>query len=73
MNDSTVKEYKKCITDLLMKKYRLDELNARKAVRDSYFGESLKISRQNTLHIDPEQWADDIYEYIFEEPKLEEM
>lgn len=73
MNNATVKEFKKCITDILMKKYQLNELQARKAIRDSYFDESLKMSRQNTLHIDPEQWADDIYEYIYEEPELMEM
>lgn len=73
MNNATVKEFKKCITDILMKKYQLNELQARKAIRDSYFDESLKMSRQNTLHTDPEQWADDIYEYIYEEPELMEM
>lgn len=73
MNNSTVKEFKKCIAIILMKKYQLSELQARKAIRDSYFEESLKMSRQNTLHTDPEEWADDIYEYIYEEPELMQM
>lgn len=73
MNNSMVKDFKKCIINILMKKYRLSELDARRAIRDSYFDESLKMSTQNTLHIDPEEWADDIYEYIYEEPELMQM
>ena len=73
MNNSTVKEFKKCIASILMKKYQLSEVQARKAIRDSYFEESLKMSRQNTLHIDAEEWADDIHEYIYGEPELMQM
>ena len=73
MNNSMVKDFKKCIINILMKKYRLSELDVRRAIRDSYFDESLKMSTQNTLHIDPEEWADDIYEYIYEEPELMQM
>lgn len=59
MNSAT--EYEKCITVILMKKYGLSELEARYAIKSSFFDESLKISREDTLHDDPEMWADDIY------------
>lgn len=73
MNKSIVREFKHCICDILMKKYNLSEFEAMKAIRDSYFEESLKMSKENTLHLDPEEWADDIYDYIFNEPELMEM
>ena len=73
MNNSVIKEFKNCIAGILMKKYNLSEFEAIRAIRNSYFEESLKISKQNTLHLDPEEWADDIYEYIYEEPELMEM
>ena len=73
MNNSIVKDFKRCIVGILMKKYELSEFEAIKAIRDSYFDQSLKMSKQNTLHIDPEEWADDIYDYIYNEPELMEM
>ena len=73
MKTSVVKEYKKCVSSILMQKYHLNELEAMRAIRSSYFEESLKISRENTLHTDPEEWADDIYEYVYGEPMLIEM
>ena len=70
MNTSTVKEYKKCVSSILVNKYKLNELEAMRAIRSSYFEESLKISREDTLHTDPEEWADDIYEYVYGMPML---
>lgn len=59
-----VEEYKQCICSILMSKYNLYESEAMKAIHDSYFDESLRISEKDTLHTDPEEWADDIFEYI---------
>lgn len=61
-----VEEYKKCVSSILVNKYNLNELKAIEAIRTSYFDECLNISREDTLHTDPEEWADDIYAYYME-------
>ena len=73
MNKIVINDFKQCICEMLIEKYNLSEIEAIKAIRDSYFSESLKISEHDTLHLDPEVWADDIYEYICEEPQMVEM
>ncbi len=60
-----IEKYKRCICFILQSKYTLDEAEALKAIDNSCFGESLKIDENVTLHTDPEEWADDIYEYIY--------
>lgn len=60
-----IEEYKQCVCSILMSKYHISKNEAMKAVQNSYFDESLQIGENVTLHTDPEEWADDIYECVY--------
>lgn len=65
MAKTMVRMFKQCIAEILVDKYHLSEMDARRAIKNSYLDGSLKISVEDTLHEDTEMWADDIYEYIY--------
>lgn len=60
----TIVKFKQCIISILKDKYGMSNDNAFKAICSSWFDDALKISAHETLHMDPEQWADDIYECV---------
>lgn len=66
-----VASHKSCIITFLMSKYNLSEKTAKRCVAESYYYDSLQISVEETLHRDPEEWADDIYEYCWLNNKID--
>ena len=57
-----VKEYMNSVTNVIMKKYHLSEIEAYKAVKNSFLYDSLIKFPDETLHDDIETNADFVYE-----------
>ena len=66
-----IKAYQECVIEQLMKKYHLNELSARKLLRESYLPVALKMDAEETLHDPIEYWADMIYKESKEEKLLQ--
>ena len=66
-----VASHKSCIITFLMSKYNLSEEIAKWFITESYYYDSLNINVEETLHRDPEEWADDIYEYCWLNDKID--
>lgn len=56
------KEYMNSVTNVIMKKYHLSEIEAYKAVKNSFLYDSLIKFPDETLHDDIETNADFVYE-----------
>ena len=61
MNDSDINDFKRFVGESLMKKYHMTEIEARRAVRDSYLSQALKRDPGYVDHDTVEEWADFIY------------
>jgi hypothetical protein len=66
------KEYKMKVVECLVNKYKLNEIEAMRAIRDSYLEDSLKFYPNETIHDDIETNADNVY-YDYTHPKLMQM
>ena len=56
-----INRYKNNVLNCLMHKYNMDENNAIKIMQQSYLSESLTKFPEETIYIDVETTADDIY------------
>lgn len=63
MTKSEIKEFKGFVRDTLMREYRMNELEAYRAVQDSYLSEALQRDSDYVEHDTVEEWA----EFIFNE------
>lgn len=62
MNKTEIKEFKMYVRQTLMKKYHLNELDAQRAVNESYLTTALERDNDYIAHDTVEEWADFIYE-----------
>ncbi len=63
MTKSEIKEFKGFVRDTLMREYKMNELEAYRAVQDSYLSEALWRDSDYVEHDTVEEWA----EFIFNE------
>lgn len=61
MNRTEIKEFKHFVVECLMKNYRMDEISATRAVRDSYLSKALAGDPDYTMHDTVEEWAEYVY------------
>lgn len=59
-----IKEFKSFVKQALMKIYGMNEINAQRAVRDSYLSQALKRDKNYVDHDTVEEWAEFIYNEI---------
>ena len=71
MNNAEISEFKKFVRQTLMKKYRMSELEAQRAVCDSYLSLALKRDKGYVEHDSVEEWADFVYEEYRNEKLLQ--
>ena len=64
MNNAEIKEFKKYVRDTLVKKYHMTEVEAHRAVRDSYLSSALRRDNDYVEHDAVEEWADFIYDEV---------
>lgn len=65
------KEYMNSVVDVIVKKYKLSEIEAYKAVKQSFLYDSLMKFPDETLHDDIETNADFVYEDYMDERLLQ--
>ena len=71
MKNAEINEFKKFVRQTLMKKYHMSEIEAQKAVRDSYLSLALKRDKNYVEHDSVEEWADFVYEEYQKENLLQ--
>lgn len=69
MTSVQIKEFKKFVKQTLMKTYHMSEIDAQRAVRDSYLSQALKRDKNYVEHDTIEEWA----EFIYNELQSEEL
>lgn len=69
MTNAEIKEFKKYVRDTLVKTYHMNEIEATRAVRDSYLSKALAIDKDFVEHDTVEEWA----EFIHDEINSEEL
>jgi hypothetical protein len=66
------KEYKDKVIECLMQKYGMVEIEAVRAIRNSYLQDSLNIYPEETIHDDIEHNADNVF-HDYTHPQLMQM
>lgn len=61
MTDSDINDFKRFTEETLMNKYHMTEIEAHRAIRDSYLPQALKRDPGYVDHDTVEEWADFIY------------
>lgn len=69
MSGAEIKEFKKYVAQCLVKQYGMSEIQAFKAVRNSYLSIALKKDPDYVIHDTVEEWAD----YVYNEKNREEL
>ena len=64
MNNTEINEFKKYVRETLVKKYNMTEVEAHRAVRDSYLSSALQRDKDYVEHDTVEEWADFIYDEV---------
>lgn len=64
MTKSEIKEFKGFVRDTLVREYKMDELEAYRAVQDSYLSKALQRDRDYVEHDTVEEWAEFIHNEI---------
>lgn len=64
MTNAEIREFKKYVRDTLEKKYHMNEIEAARAVRDSYLSKALAKDKDFVEHDTVEEWAEFIYDEI---------
>jgi hypothetical protein len=64
MKETEIKEFKHFVRDTLINKYHMNEIEATRAVRDSYLSCALKMDKDFVEHDTVEEWADFIYNEV---------
>lgn len=70
MTKAEIKEFKRFVRETLVEKYKMDEIAAAHAVRDSYLSKALEMDNGFVEHDTIEEWADIIYEGMNSEELL---
>lgn len=64
MTNAEIKEFKGYIRQVLVKKYHMNEIEAYRAVRDSYLSKALKRDKNYVEHDTVEEWAEFVYDEV---------
>lgn len=64
MTNVQIKEFKKFVRETLMNKYQMREMDAQRAVRNSYLSIALERDKDYVEHDTVEEWADFVFEEI---------
>lgn len=64
MTKVEIREFKKYVREVLIKKYHLSELEAQRAVHNSYLSETLSRDCDYVEHDTAEEWADYVYDEV---------
>ena len=64
MTKVEIREFKKYVREVLIKKYHLSELEAQRAVHNSYLSETLSRDCDYVEHDTVEEWADYVYDEV---------
>lgn len=64
MTNAEIKEFKGFVKDTLVREYNMSELEAYRAVRDSYLSEALQRDKSYVEHDTIEEWAEFVYSEI---------
>ncbi len=70
MTKTEIREFKKYVCDSLIKTYHMNEIDAMRAVHDSYLSEALMMDRDFVEHDTVEQWAEFIHDEIMNKELL---
>ena len=70
MTNAEIKQFKRYVTDTLVKIYHMNEIEAARAVRDSYLSRALKNDKDFVEHDTVEEWAEIIHDEISNEELL---
>ncbi len=70
MTNAEIREFKSYVRDTLVRKYHLNEVEAVRAVRDSYLSKALAMDKDFVDHDTVEEWAEFIYDEINHESLL---
>ena len=64
MTKAEIKKFKSFIRDTLVREYNMSELEAYRAVQNSYLSKALQRDKDYVEHDTVEEWADIIYNEI---------
>ena len=70
MTKTEIREFKKYVCDSLIKIYHMNEMDAMRAVHDSYLSKALMMDRDFVEHDTVEQWAEFIHDEIMNKELL---
>ena len=70
MTNAEIREFKKYVRDTLVKTYHMNEIEAARAVRDSYLSKALANDKDFVEHDTVEEWAEFIHDEIISEELL---
>ena len=66
MTNAEIREFKGFIKDTLVREYSMNEVEAYRAVQNSYLSESLRRDKNYVEHDTVQEWAEFIYNEINE-------
>lgn len=64
MTNAEIREFKKYVRDTLVKNYHMNEIEAARAVRDSYLSQALANDSDFVEHDTIDEWAEFVYDEI---------
>ena len=70
MTNAEIREFKSYVRDTLVRKYHMTEMEASRAVHDSYLSGALTADKDFVDHDTVEEWAEFIYDEIKRENLL---
>lgn len=70
MNNADIREFKENVKQVLMKQYHMNEIDAHRAVRDSYLSKALSKDHDYVMHDTVEEWAEFVHHELSNDEKL---
>lgn len=64
MTNAEIREFKSFVKDVLIKQYNMNEVEAHRAVRNSYLSEALRRDKGYVEHDTVEEWAEYIHKEV---------
>lgn len=66
MTNAEIREFKRFVKDTLVRDYNMTEIEAHRAVQNSYLSEALRRDKNYVEHDTVQEWAEFIYNEISE-------
>lgn len=66
MTNAEIREFKGFVKETLMREYNMNEVEAHRAVQNSYLSEALRRDKNYVEHDTVQEWAEFIYNEISE-------